>query len=115
MAEYVDKNKIKKAITDLLERAEVAEARCKAFEKMVREYQNVIVPEYRERAEKAEHALAYLNTKAADVMPVVYGKWLCVETDDEQFFLCNICSNKEYWESNYCPNCGAKMDIEQEE
>lgn len=42
------------AITDLLERAEVAEARCKAFEKMVREYQNVIVPGYRERAEKAE-------------------------------------------------------------
>lgn len=43
-----------KAITDLLERAEVAEARCKAFEKMAREYQNVIVPGYRERAEKAE-------------------------------------------------------------
>ena len=43
-----------KAITDLLERAEVAEARCKALEKMVREYQDEIVPGYRERAEKAE-------------------------------------------------------------
>lgn len=42
------------AIVDLLSRAEVAEARCKAFEKMVREYQDVIVPGYRERAEKAE-------------------------------------------------------------
>lgn len=42
------------AIIDLLSRAEVAEARCKAFEKMVREYQDVIVPGYRERAEKAE-------------------------------------------------------------
>lgn len=43
-----------KAIIDLLSRAEVTEARCKAFEKMVREYQDVIVPWYRERAEKDE-------------------------------------------------------------
>lgn len=43
-----------KAITDLLERAEAAEARCKTLEKMVKEYQDVIVPGYRERAEKAE-------------------------------------------------------------
>ena len=42
------------AITDLLERAEVAEARCKAFEKMVREYRDEIVPRYMEMAEKAE-------------------------------------------------------------
>ena len=43
-----------KAITDLLARAEAAEARCKTLEKMVREYQDEIVPGYRERAEKAE-------------------------------------------------------------
>jgi len=46
---------------------------------------------------------------------VVHGEWLCAETDDEQFFLCSVCNDKEYWESNYCPNCGAKMDAEQEE
>ena len=46
---------------------------------------------------------------------VVHGEWLCAETDDEQFFLCSVCNKKEYWESNYCPNCGAKMDEEQEE
>lgn len=45
----------------------------------------------------------------------VRGAWLCAETDDEQFFLCSVCNNKEYWESNYCPECGAKMDAEQEE
>ena len=55
------------------------------------------------------------NVEAADVAPVVPGEWLCAETDDEQFFLCSVCNNKEYWESNYCPNCGAKMDEEQEE
>ena len=47
---------------------------------------------------------------AADVVPVVHGRWLCVDTDTEQFFLCNRCKKKEFWESNYCPNCGARMD-----
>lgn len=47
---------------------------------------------------------------AADVAPVVHGRWLCVDTDTEHFFLCNRCKKKEFWESNYCPNCGARMD-----
>lgn len=47
---------------------------------------------------------------AADVAPVRYGRWVCVDTDTEQFFLCNKCKKKEYWESNYCPNCGCHMD-----
>ena len=46
----------------------------------------------------------------ADVAPVRHGRWLCVDTDTEQFFLCNRCKKKEYWESNYCPNCGCLMD-----
>ena len=50
--------------------------------------------------------------KAADVAPVRHGKWLCVDTDTEQFFLCNRCKKKEYWESDYCPSCGAIMDLE---
>lgn len=52
------------------------------------------------------------DMKAADVAPVMHGRWLCVDTDTEQFFLCNRCKKKEYWESNYCPNCGCKMDLE---
>ena len=47
---------------------------------------------------------------AADVAPARHGRWLCVDTDTEQFFLCNRCKKKEYWESNYCPNCGCRMD-----
>ena len=46
---------------------------------------------------------------AADAAPVRHGRWLCVDTDTEQFFLCNRCKKKEYWESDYCPSCGAKM------
>ena len=46
----------------------------------------------------------------ADVAPVRHGRWVCVDTDTEQFFLCNRCKKKEYWESDYCPNCGCRMD-----
>ena len=42
------------AITDLLARAEAAEARCETLEKIVKEYQKELIPGYRERAEKAE-------------------------------------------------------------
>ena len=52
------------------------------------------------------------NAIVAGVAPVVHGEWLCAETDDEQFFLCSVCNNKEYWESNYCPECGALMQEE---
>ena len=50
------------------------------------------------------------DAPAADVAQVVHGRWVCVDTDTEQFFLCNRCKKKEYWESNYCPNCGCRMD-----
>lgn len=49
---------------------------------------------------------------AADVAPVRHGRWVCVDTENEQFFICNRCKRKEYWESKFCPNCGAKMDAE---
>ena len=58
--------------------------------------------------EKFEAAIRKIQ--AADVAPVRHGRWLCVDTDTEQFFLCNRCKKKEYWESNYCPNCGCLMD-----
>ena len=57
--------------------------------------------------EKFEAAI--FKIPPAEVAPVRHGRWLCVDTDTEQFFLCNRCKKKEYWESNYCPNCGAKM------
>ena len=50
----------------------------------------------------------FLNS--SDVVKVRHGRWLFVDTDTEQFFLCNRCEKKEYWESNYCPNCGCRMD-----
>ena len=60
--------------------------------------------------EKFEAAIRKIQ--AVDVAPVRHGRWLCVDTDTEQFFLCNRCKKKEYWESDYCPSCGCMMDLE---
>ena len=71
----------------------------------------LIVLEEMEDIESGFAAMYEIPT--ADVAEVRHGRWLCVDTDTEQFFLCNRCKKKEYWESNYCPNCGAKMDKEE--
>ena len=57
---------------------------------------------------------ASLKIQAADVAEVVHGRWIWNEEgeiDWEQFYRCSNCGDKEYWESNFCPNCGAKMDL----
>ena len=52
---------------------------------------------------------------AADVAPVRHGQWECAEP-------CPVCGRGRFegldadiwsdWEPPYCPNCGAKMDLE---
>lgn len=50
-----------RSITDLLSRAEAAEARCETLGKLVKEYQEELIPGYRERAEKAEMEIERLK------------------------------------------------------
>lgn len=57
---------------------------------------------------------------AADVVEIRHGRWNVVEilTDDTQTVgKCSICSDIISWFEklpNYCPNCGARMDKEDE-
>lgn len=46
---------------------------------------------------------------AANVAPVVYGRWI---DDDCAFMRCSLCGYENDWEwaTLYCPNCGARMD-----
>ena len=53
---------------------------------------------------------------AADVAPVRHGKW---EWYTEDIYRCSNCAEKSHVkevighpEWDYCPNCGAKMDLE---
>ena len=64
------------------------------------------------------------NFPNADVAPVRYGRWIPLTECANEGVYCSICK-KKVWksdyaqcskksrnklESNYCPNCGAKMD-----
>ena len=57
-----------------------------------------------------------------DVAPVVHGRWICIRKGYEEYE-CSVChgmdSNcSDYYadhvvtEQDFCPNCGAKMDLE---
>ena len=57
----------------------------------------------------------YDNGGAEDVAPVVHAKWGSENCDDEWWgmsYKCGICGDSMIGKSNYCPNCGAKMDKE---
>ena len=56
-----------------------------------------------------------MDIPAADVAPVRHGRWECNKP-------CPVCGGDRFegldadiwadWEPPYCPNCGAKMDLE---
>lgn len=56
------------------------------------------------------------NMQAVDVHPVKHGRW--IYSDIPVFFnphgryLCSMCNYEvDYRDYNYCPNCGARMDL----
>ena len=56
----------------------------------------------------------------SDVAPVRHGRWEAraiprSDPDGDWIALeyhCSLCNRLEYRKENYCPNCGAKMDLE---
>ena len=73
-------------------------------------------------AESSENALykandiysAINNAPTADVAPVRHGRWIAIKVPNEwdkgQCSECRSIFNSSVWGTNYCPNCGAKMD-----
>ena len=61
---------------------------------------------------------AILDAPAADVAPVVHGRWVSVPHKLAR--VCSVCNRDEPYKFadidadvyDYCPNCGAKMDGE---
>lgn len=58
---------------------------------------------------------------AVDAVPVVHGRWIPRKGKWFVYFQCSVCGEKISYPSadgkaltNYCPNCGAKMDGEEE-
>lgn len=60
----------------------------------------------------------------ADVVEVKHGKWKKSWCDNNlighEYEECSVCGcsmldTNQFWNSNYCPNCGAKMDGKDDE
>ena len=72
----------------------------------------------------AEEALNQQAENVKDWMPVVHGFWSSLTDCSNAGVYCSVCKKKVWKEdyawcnrknklrSNYCPNCGAKMDLE---
>lgn len=54
------------------------------------------------------------NAPTVDAVEVVHGRWDChasmVRTPFALNYDCSICGEESSKTTNYCPNCGAKMD-----
>lgn len=53
-------------------------------------------------------------TPAADVAPVVHGKWVSEAKGGVYGPVCSVCGyyipGIRFWNAPYCPKCGARMD-----
>lgn len=72
-----------------------------------------------------EHSISLIlaeidEAPSGNVAPVVHGRW-GMHSDRPDTLICSICDQAfDVWKHDidrmhYCPNCGAKMDEEQEE
>lgn len=56
-----------------------------------------------------------MRITSADVEPVVHGRWGNKKGGFFEFAACSLCGEEAPTAGitpNYCPNCGAKMDLE---
>ena len=110
MAEYISR---KAAIAYIREQAEECQ---KSFEELGGE-SGIYADAYNDLAED------FYSIPAADVAPVVHGRWdnipntyMLVASKDGSYSgnatTCSVCHevNPNAYKTNYCPNCGAKMD-----
>ena len=52
--------------------------------------------------------------RAKTIDPVKHGKWEVVDEAEPRRYGCSECKRLSYTQYNYCPNCGASMDMEDE-
>lgn len=54
------------------------------------------------------------DAPTVDVAPVMHGEWEPIINAYRELegWICKRCGTEAKQKSNYCPNCGAKMDLE---
>lgn len=83
---------------------------------------------YAENSDWCDYMVAIRAIPAADVRPVVRGRDICDTVDGHCEFKCSVCGvelssvhggNNDFGLDggyfNFCPNCGARMDMREEQ
>ena len=56
-----------------------------------------------------------MKQHTVDAVPVVHGRWIDIPDKPEwDQKMCSVCGDYFCCQNNYCPNCGAKMEIKNE-
>jgi len=53
------------------------------------------------------------NAPTVEAEPIIHGHWIFdyfEEIIQEHIYHCSICGSESFYETPYCPNCGAKME-----
>lgn len=110
MAEYIEREALYKK---LLELEALARARVLDTPTTSPTYQRYSA----QLTERVQMARMVEDAPAADVAPVVHGRW---SWDTGDIWTCSVCGTRNHIKEvmgrpdfNYCPNCGAKMDKEE--
>ena len=64
--------------------------------------------------DKARAKIIVQSCHTVDAVEVVHGRWLLCSDCIDLFPKCSVCDSYELSRRNYCPNCGAKMDLKGE-
>ena len=54
-------------------------------------------------------------TPTADVAPVRHGRWVVIDAEEPRRYGCSECKRLSWNMENYCGNCGARMDGDDDE
>lgn len=55
-----------------------------------------------------------VEIESGELVQVVHGEWILITAPKKYAggIVCSNCRKSTDWQYNYCPNCGAKMDLE---
>lgn len=60
---------------------------------------------YRDSMGECVETVPLCGLPTADVQEVRHGRW-------ELYDICSVCGAQAEQQTNYCPNCGSRMDLE---
>lgn len=55
------------------------------------------------------------NAPTIDAVPVRHGRWKVIDAEEPRRYGCSECKRLSWHMENYCPNCGARMDGDEDE